>query len=389
MDLWRQTHRRCHPDPNATAPIALSTEWPKGFERNSVQISDDTFSDTPPTADDNTDVVEGFVLVDEQEIGERNENDTVNSVSKGGIDAVALYAPVHFFGPEKWGIYIHERRFYGLCSALRKQIGSRRVKWNGLVADLDKAINQHEYFHAAVEIFGLTFEDISGPLDAGCAYGSYFDGIYKKFFPTSDCIEESLATASEFSCRYATPGFKNALANITETMPEAYADWHFYGDATKFFHGKQALAKGIRLKAEEINRRNGEAIGLWPSLTYAQLRSAQQPTENVWFPETRPRTLNRFGPVPRWIYRSGGVTSGRTFRKQIGTIKMSVFLRALKKKLSASWEPGGKEMRIHIPNVGRFSYSKSASEAPEYLIKEIASKLGKPWRNLLRELELA
>lgn len=317
MDLWKDTHSMCHFNANPSAPPDFNKQWPSGFESTSVEAFDGAFAHSQVAADDEiNEIPDGLELRDEQEIGRNNKNEALEAISKAGIDAVALYAPIHFFGSDKWGIYIHERRFFGLCSALIDELRGGANDWNGVVADLYQALMRHEYFHSAVELFSLTFEDIAGPLDeSNCAYNSYFDVVYSKSFPKTNCIEETLATASEFNIRFSTPGFLKALKNISVKMPEAYSNWRAYSDPEEFCMGVQDLAAQIRINAEHINRRNGELVGIWPSLTYAQIQQCQKPIGNIWFPATRPKLLDRFGPIPRWIYVSGGVTSQRTLKK--------------------------------------------------------------------------
>lgn len=393
MDLWKDSHQRCHANSNPSVPPNFNKAWPRGFERRSVEMSDGAFAESRGGGAEEAETVEvpdGFALQDEREIGKQNRDEALKAIESNGIDAVALYAPVHFFGDKKWGVYIHERRFFGLCFAIHEELGGRTETWDGLVADLHKVLLRHEYFHSAVELFALMFEDVAGPLDdSTCAYKSYFDSIYTTCFPETDCLEESLATASEFCPRFSTVGFTRALKSITLRMPIAYSNWRKYARANEYQKGEQALAAEIRQNAEQINRHSGDSIGIWPSLSYAQIRNCQAGVGNVWFPFTEPRSLDQFGPVPRWIHHSGGVVSRRTLKKEIGVIAMKEFLRALKRTFDASWEPGGKENRISIPKIGKFSYSKSASQAPRYLARQIARKMGVSERDLLKQLGLA
>lgn len=385
INLWTDTYRRCHPNTERFNDSQFKS-WP-GLENSSVEISGTTFENQGRVDNDlikGLDSPDGFEITDEKAIGEQNKEEARNSIKKDGMDAIAFYAPVHFFGEINWGIYIHERRFFGLCSAIVDEIGQNEANWDDVLSDVYKALMRHEYFHAGVELFCLVFEDFTGPFAAQvCAYTSYFDDIYTKTYPNVDCSEESLATAAEFLCKYRSPGLKSALTEITKTMPPGYANGLEFRRRVEFREGVQQMAFNLRRNAESIgtitavceNSDDENQPNIYASLRMAQMRFPGASIGSVWFPSTTPRSLNKCGTVPRWIYRSGGITSSRTLKKSKRTLKMREFLRTLMREYNATLDGGGKELKIRFPNGKKVSYSKSAIEVKEYLVKEIADIL--------------
>lgn len=383
MNLWEDTFERCHRNSAPSVPPNFN-QWQSGFESGAEEIFDDTFSapeelDAEPLVS-NSD----FDVQDEQRIGEDSETETMDSLKQNGFEAVALYAPIHFFGKDKWGVYIHERRFYGLCWSIFVLLG--KPDWNILVADVHKALMHHEYFHSSVELFSLVFEDFASFPGSPCVYDEYFNQVYQPSYPADNCLEERLATATEFRTRYQTRGFHGALSFVTSGLPDAYSKWRDYQDALSFYGGVQTLALKIRETGEGLsNHSTPNQVGHYPPrLLYSAINPGH--IGRLWFPPNTPGTLDKLGPVPRWIYRSGGVTTNRTLKKSFPRVKMKKLIKYLTSNRKVTKETGAKHPKLVFPNGFKIQYSHSAVEVELYLFKQIAEALRIDKRELQREI---
>jgi hypothetical protein len=83
-------------------------------------------------------------IVEEREYGEENRDEARRAIERSGIDAIAYYAPIHFYGRTRWGIYLHERLFFGTCAQLAASLGV--AHWDGIVTDVLTALDRHELF---------------------------------------------------------------------------------------------------------------------------------------------------------------------------------------------------------------------------------------------------
>lgn len=384
MNLWEDTYDRCHPNSAPSVPPNFNNQWPSGFGSGGEEILDDTFSGSPDLNTERLTSSSDFEIQDEQKIGAASMEEARDALSQVGIDAVALYAPIHFFGKRQWGVYIHERRFYGLCWSIFDLLN--KPDWNILVADVHKALMLHEYFHSAVELFSLVFEDFASYLGQPCAFDEYFKQVYEPSYPTDNCLEELHATASEFRSRYLTRGLFGALSTVTSSFPDAYSKWGDYRDAPSFYNGVQALALVIRETGEGLSNHSSPNQVLWypPRLLYSKLSPGR--IGRLWFPPLTPAALDQLGPVPRWIYRSGGVTSERTLKKSFPSIKMKKLIKFLRSQYRVSVMAGTHHPKFVFPNGCIVPYSRSAVEVKPYLIKQIAAVLGIEKQELVKLL---
>ena len=170
-----------------------------------------------------------------------------DALSDEGIEACAFYAPISRYGREHWGIYFIEDRMAAFAETLADSDEIRRhgyslAKRFTVAAELYKWVDRHEQFHAATELFSLTATAFALRAEKSMGqhvahqFGTYqqpkrhhfldyFDHSYWKNFPNSECIEESLAQAFQFSLRSKVAGFRDALIIATAEMPDCYRDW--------------------------------------------------------------------------------------------------------------------------------------------------------------------
>ena len=125
--------------------------------------------------------------------------------------ACAWYCPIHYFG-HAWGIYIKED-----CLLAISQDLATYVDWTAVRLPFLESAKQllraafyvfflHEQFHHKVESFGLRALIATG----SDRYRPYKSNVYRRFFGTSDCLEESLANAQSFN-RLAETRYKSRL----------------------------------------------------------------------------------------------------------------------------------------------------------------------------------
>ena len=211
----------------------------------------------------------------------------------------------------------------------------------------------------------------------------YFDHSYKKNFPNSECIEESLAQAFMFSLPPNVKGFRAALTIATAEMPACYSDW-------KRFSGGNFQA-GIQRLVQDIHEQyvlQGFDIGALPgpeawraSAWYFGYHHAVE--ERFLFPlPTQGKTLREeFSSVPRYILRSGSSRIRYPFIQPFSYAnkKLKKFFRHLERKYDVRAEKGkGRGHPIYVtPSGKRIAYSVSKRDfVPDYLAKQFAKALG-------------
>ena len=69
-------------------------------------------------------------LADEDEIAERGIGETHTAeideaINEAGVDALAYYLPITFYGPRRYGIYVRANRFYGVLQQSPKNSADR------------------------------------------------------------------------------------------------------------------------------------------------------------------------------------------------------------------------------------------------------------------------
>jgi hypothetical protein len=118
----------------------------------------------------------------------------------GHWDRCAWYQPIHYYGRD-WGIFIRQdcilKKALRIARYLSYRI-PRGVDLRRLASWLQRAATLkyflHEHFHHKVECLGLRFHVMTDiPY-----YADYKQKIYRKYFLTAKCLEESLANADAY-----------------------------------------------------------------------------------------------------------------------------------------------------------------------------------------------
>lgn len=126
-------------------------------------------------------------------------------------DVCAWYQPIHFFGYD-WGIYIREDclKTQALKIAYASyQLQPQAIHFSLSPQELARTFLRasffcfflHEHFHHKVESFAIRLLVASDR----SIYHAYKKNIYRRYYLTSDCLEESLANADLYQRLYDAP----------------------------------------------------------------------------------------------------------------------------------------------------------------------------------------
>lgn len=148
----------------------------------------------------------------------------------------AWYSPIHYFG-HGWGIYIREECILHEAAVIAQFIDWRGVPWRPrrmvrhLLRSAFYSFFLHEQFHHKVESLGfrLLIATASG------RYRRYKRNVYRAYYASKDCLEESLANAESYrrlnEQRYAgrldkhvRAGLRSYLRASFRVQPPGYAE---------------------------------------------------------------------------------------------------------------------------------------------------------------------
>jgi hypothetical protein len=166
------------------------------------------------------------VIDGEIDIGDKSASE--GQISATGADALAFYAPFHFYGRYHWGIYIRDYGLAYLASAFKRSIGQSAKLYpadSWMLQAGWEFLLQHEYFHFLTEVAASQVEAITRHRTL---YEEYF------FDPVGGTLEEALANArghSRLSAEHPViPGsdgkrFQAFLEDWMKTQPRGYRDF--------------------------------------------------------------------------------------------------------------------------------------------------------------------
>ncbi len=373
MTLWESILSRLHPreEPRPSPPQRWADR--DELQRASRRATTILLPVGAGTADEAEEP--DLADVDEREYADAHHDETVREVRRVGMEAVAFYAPIHYYGGDKWGIYVLERRFWGLCAELARIVPS--APWDLLVADLLSSLERHETLHAGSELLALISEDhyqlrewskhaASGgtddapaPLDPPlCQYVAYCRDHYEVHWPDVGCLEETLATACQMRGPFRARGLRSAMSELLSGMPPAYARWASLRE-------RQAYSGALQQHATAV-------LGS-PQL---KLANALNLSWQLWFPDPSTTDLDSYGPIPRWICRQDHRAPRRLMRAVLGNVRTADFVRCLQRAFSARVVAGAKHGAVSFPNGHKVPYSASWPTIPNFFVGQVARALG-------------
>lgn len=170
-----------------------------------------------------------------------------------GTEALAYYAPFHFYGPSFWGIYIRD---WGIAHLACTYKGSRVLTpsdaW--ILRGAYHFLLEHERFHFKTELAVTRFQFLSSTI-----------GLYNGFFHDhrAGLLEEAMANASayrELSGRAMTlgptplSGFVSFLERWMLTQPPGYRDYARWSqNSARYAKGKRILTTRIVELGRPVN----------------------------------------------------------------------------------------------------------------------------------------
>ena len=381
MSIWASAAARRGNSAMASDPWGDRAIWTRTASRfaHSLDATTDAedFGELPKVASDDQDKGVAAEL-----LAERHEAEAIESFGRSGFEALAWYAPISFFGESQWGIYFHEPRFWGFCRNLQRQLPNSTLL--GIAKDVYRTLDQHEAFHAATELFSLIAQDHSNSYGSHFGpdlYPTYFHNHYLPTWGQRSCIEESLATASQFTIRLKVPGLQALLKQISSNSIGGYRDWGLYSR-------KRDFAKGIfELSATKIITGTPDGQSHISLLLAAAHAGAFYPEKGWWFPDIRIPALDRLGPIPRYAARQPGQYTKLFPPAILGSYRMRNLPKDAERLYGARLSKGHRKhsKQLVFPNNVVVPLPRDR-EVPHYVIKEIAAAVNKPKQEVLRDL---
>jgi hypothetical protein len=117
--------------------------------------------------------------------------DFASGHTRAGTESLSIYLPFHFYPDGVWGVRFFERPVLQFAKMFWQETKRRGLPFslNYSVKIVVYAVARHEFTHYLIELFALQLELVSGRQ----CYRPYYDQVYKKTYPTIDCIEETVA----------------------------------------------------------------------------------------------------------------------------------------------------------------------------------------------------
>ena len=178
------------------------------------------------------------LLSDDVEIPDPTSQDA-QSIGRFGTEALAYYAPFHFYGPSHWGIYIRDWGVAHLACAYK---GTRHLTpsdaW--ILRGAYRFLLEHEMFHFRTELAATRLEFLSA------AHGLYNGHFHDRH---AGWLEEAMANASAYrklaedansSGSAMLLGFVAFLKDWMLTQPAGYRDYERWSRSNYYY------AKGMR-----------------------------------------------------------------------------------------------------------------------------------------------
>lgn len=165
------------------------------------------------------------VLIDNDLAVSGNLSSKDGAVYINGSDALAYYAPFHFYKTSVWGIYIPDSSLVYLASAfLNKKVLSTSDSWALRLAYA--TLWRHEYFHFQAELATTNLELIFG--DRNIYRDNFFDRkvLLLEEALANACALDYLQSDMTYSASYHdVKFFIGCLARWMKSQPEGYRDY--------------------------------------------------------------------------------------------------------------------------------------------------------------------
>jgi hypothetical protein len=262
-----EPHSFAEPElPGQTGPDRLAT--PEWFVPRADPLirSEDNADDVPAVSED---IQISDVSPAEEQI-----------ISTTGVEALAYYAPFHFYQWPQWGIYIRD---FGLAYLASRFLGRNTLTAadNWVLRCAYEFLFQHEYSHFQAEVAVSRYELLLFQKTI------YLDHVYLHHFSDrrSSWLEESVANArayQEFERRIQTntsqgaiDQFKSFLASWMKCQPPGYRDYDRWKGRTGLNRGRSALTMHLHESLEHWRRgtikKDGDILDLFRDAEYSKV----------------------------------------------------------------------------------------------------------------------
>jgi hypothetical protein len=194
-----------------------------------------------PTSDE-VPVIDGAGEIADPSVDERSR------IQAAGIDALAYYAPFHFFRRNQWGIYIRD---YGIAFLTARFLGRSALTQsdNWVLRCAYWLLLEHEYFHFQTEIAATHYEMLTGHLKS---YAQLFHDRRAHW------LEESMANARAHRMledredgeleSFRIDQFKGFASNWMKTEQP-----HGYRDFDKWYKSNSTMNKGLAAMTSRLH----------------------------------------------------------------------------------------------------------------------------------------
>lgn len=333
--------------------------------------------------------------IEEREFGATHSAETDEAISEAGVDAIAYYLPITFYGPRRYGIYVRANRFFAFCKNV--QTLAPTASWGEVTAEAWDFVLRHEAFHAAVELSCLAGDDFTARHKAR-TYKTYF-GLCARSWPSGHygaagpyrCPEEQLAQQASFSQIAKTASgiaITNALIQVFRRAPADYvydpSEWPSKGP-------RSAKNKQSQLQRALHSVQLASLLSCRQPASVSDVRQEIEPP--AWFPPKGAIDVlgGVYGCVPVRIVDFGRKLSLRFIRAcTFRNIDMRKFISAVCRECDVSHdEKGGKHPRLIVGvKKHKVPYPRAARTTPLYVIEEVAELLATTKEDLLSRCRL-
>ena len=148
-----------------------------------------------------------------------------------GMEILAIYKPFHLYPKDEWGVLFFEKKMLNFCNRLMPYFQSLGLGFTPPIAKkmITYAVARHEFLHYLHELESLELEMTKG----GQVYIPYFNSVYERTYPGSNCVEETVATVSQWdnNVMRTSVGVQQYWRYVISCMPAPA-----YSNAANFDH---------------------------------------------------------------------------------------------------------------------------------------------------------
>lgn len=263
--------------PTDTAPEPLASPEQAGPDR---LVTPEWFvprADSPMSSEDNTyDVpaVSNDIHIPDVSPAE------AKIISATGVEALAYYAPFHFYPQHQWGIYIRD---FGVAYLASRFLGRQTITAadNWVIRCAYEFLHHHEYFHFQAEVAVSRYELLLFQKT------NYLNHVFSHHFRDrhSSWLEESVANARaylEFDRTFEPAAFQNSILPFKQflqewmkSQPPGYRDydrwigyqdydrWTGYQDYDQWRFGQRKRRPGLKKGRTAIATHLHESLEKW------------------------------------------------------------------------------------------------------------------------------